>query len=500
MLKLNVALIARQTLDISGRDVASLAEACWQILDPKGTQTKPFLFLYGGRLVRLVPSGEASSSCFEPLTSDRLAHELSKRIRFVDSLQARRAGEYVPSELLKHMLADPNPPVHRVEAFTRVPLFDCSGTLIQKEGYHSDYRIFYRPDASIRSSFDLSAVTQEDVRKAKALILDELLKDFPFVNEADRANAVSLLLLPFVRHLIPGHVPLYLIDKPRAGEGATLLASTLLTPAFGDAIPRTPPPNDEGEWRRTILSILSGGPNCVLLDNLTTLRSSYLASSITSEALIDRLVGAGSALMVPVRCIWVGTAINAELSEEIRRRTVLISLDSGVENPSERNSFRIPHLKEWAMDKRNRLIHAALTIVQGWMNAGYQFSEKTFGGFERYAQFMGGILEYAEIPGFLEASHGRTPAGSVTEWLKGFAFTSEMYSQFVDESVPAKSLVNVARQTRFISPTDNVLVLARKLSQIQDKTFGRFILRKAKVLHNTVLWKLENTGFWESRD
>ena len=59
-----------------------------------------------------------------------MAHELSKRIRFVDSSQTRRAGEYVPPELLKDMLANPNPLVHYLEAVKRVPLFDCFGTWI----------------------------------------------------------------------------------------------------------------------------------------------------------------------------------------------------------------------------------------------------------------------------------------------------------------------------------------------------------------------------------
>jgi putative DNA primase/helicase len=498
---LSLAGFGRPTFDISTRDAAMLANACWQILDQKGEAKEPFLFRHGDRLVRFVSSEEDGTARLEPLTADLLSYELAKRIYFEEARQrGTPAGRYPPPELVRHMLADPNPPVHHLQAITRVPVFSPYFELIQKVGYDPISGILFHPAKGIRSSFHVSSVTSEDVRKAKSLIVDELLGDFPFVSQADRANAVSLLILPFVQHLIPGFIPMYLIDKPRPGEGATLLASVLLTPGLGDAIPRTPPPSDEGEWRRTIFAHLNQGANVLLFDNLAILRSSYLASAITSEFVSDRQVGTGSARSVPVKCIWVGTSIAAELSDEMSRRTVFISLDSGVENPSERSKFAIPNLKQWATDNRDRLIGAALTIVQGWMDAAAPFSEKTLGTFELYAEIMGGILEYAEIPGFLDTSHRPARAGSVTQWLQGVAFTTNMYLQFVDESVPANQLVNIARQVRFISPTDDVHVLARKLSQIQDKTFGKFILRKAKVWHNTILWKAENTGSWESGD
>jgi putative DNA primase/helicase len=57
--------------------------------------------------------------------------------------------------------------------------------------------------------------SEADLVRARALILDDLLCDFPFVSDANRAHAVARFLLPFVRELISGPTPLHLIEAPR---------------------------------------------------------------------------------------------------------------------------------------------------------------------------------------------------------------------------------------------------------------------------------------------
>ena len=57
--------------------------------------------------------------------------------------------------------------------------------------------------------------------------MDELLCDFPFADEASKAHTLALLLQPFLRLLIQGPTPLYLIDAPSKGTGKGLLAELL---------------------------------------------------------------------------------------------------------------------------------------------------------------------------------------------------------------------------------------------------------------------------------
>jgi hypothetical protein len=46
--------------------------------------------------------------------------------------------------------------------------------------------------------------TLQQIAAARSLLLDDLLGEFPFVSEAERAHALALLLLPFIRPMISG--------------------------------------------------------------------------------------------------------------------------------------------------------------------------------------------------------------------------------------------------------------------------------------------------------
>jgi hypothetical protein len=58
--------------------------------------------------------------------------------------------------------------------------------------------------------------TPQQVAATRSLLLDDLLGDFPFVGDAERAHSVALLLLPFMRPMIPGPTPLHMVRKTGA--------------------------------------------------------------------------------------------------------------------------------------------------------------------------------------------------------------------------------------------------------------------------------------------
>jgi hypothetical protein len=96
-----------------------------------------------------------------------------------------------------------------LEHIDRLPL-KPSAPIDSGGGYHA-YWLLVEPTAA-------------DLDRARALIVDDLLIDFPFVSDPDRAHAVALFLLPFVRELIAGPTLLHLIEAPTMGSGKGLLA------------------------------------------------------------------------------------------------------------------------------------------------------------------------------------------------------------------------------------------------------------------------------------
>src|SRR5207248_3320586 len=110
------------------------------------------------------------------------------------------------------------------------PIFGPDGSILLDTGYHPPSKTYFEP-GGLRIPAIADAPGQADVQHAVRLIVDDLLGDFPFVAQAERAHAVALLLLPFVRSLIDGLTPLHLVEAPSPGTGKGLLVTACLMPA-----------------------------------------------------------------------------------------------------------------------------------------------------------------------------------------------------------------------------------------------------------------------------
>jgi hypothetical protein len=75
------------------------------------------------------------------------------------------------------------------------------------------------------------------VAAAQQWLLEELLGDFPFVDTAGPAHTLAALFERFVRPLICGPTPLYLIDAPAQGTGKGLLADVVSRVVMGVSAP-----------------------------------------------------------------------------------------------------------------------------------------------------------------------------------------------------------------------------------------------------------------------
>jgi hypothetical protein len=209
-----------------------------------------------------------------------------------------------------------------------------------------------------------------------------------------------------VRDLIAGPVPLYLLDKPTPGTGASLLVQAVNRMATGCEASSMTEGGNEEEWRKRITAKLAEGPTVFFIDNLRwRLSSSALSSALTAETWEDRVLGVSEMARLPIRCMWIATGNNIMTSPEIARRSIRIRLDSHLQRPGTRpaDSFRHPDLLDWVSAERIGLVHAALTLVQGWLARGRPAGKNArLGSFEAWSKVMGGILATAGVSGFLE--------------------------------------------------------------------------------------------------
>jgi putative DNA primase/helicase len=102
-------------------------------------------------------------------------------------------------------------------------------------------------------------------------------------------------------------------------------------------------------------------------------------------------------------------------------------------------TFQHENLREWVQKNRSQLLGAALTIIRAWLATGRPPSEKNLGMFENWSRVMGGILNHAGIPGFLENQEDfyQTVDPEEQAWL---AFLGLWWIKHKDEKVGVTAL------------------------------------------------------------
>jgi putative DNA primase/helicase len=388
------------SIDVTDGDLARLTDEAVRAL--RTANDPPMVYRYRDGLSRIIrePNGVP---LIQPLDHDRLRHRLARVARW---LRRTRSGNFravaPPMDVVKDLLALPEPPLPVLKHLTFAPYVTASGALHLAPGYQPESQIFYEPNGTLILPRVPPKPTQAQIKAATDVIL-ELFADFSLVGQADRAHAVGLLLLPFGEQLIAGPIPAHAIDKPSAGSGGGLLMDVLLYPALGSVAAKMTEAADNAEWRRIIHAKLIEGSLVIGIDNIQCpLESAALASALTEAVVEDRVIRSTLMRRVAARRIWVFVGINLVMSVEIQRRTILIRLDPGVERPDHRSGFRHPYLRQWVAEHRTEFVHAALTIWQAWLAAGRPLAARTIGSFEAWAQVIGGVLDVASIRGFLE--------------------------------------------------------------------------------------------------
>lgn len=387
-------------------DLPTIAEEAWAAL--LEANAPPILFRYGGLPAR-IESGDDGGPVIRVMTQDRLRYVLARVAEWYTLRRAKNGEEMIrrpalpPVHVVRDMLARPDPPLPVLTRIVEAPIFAADGTLHLSPGYHPGSRTLYAPAPGFSVPPVPDHPSGADVERARRLILEDLLGDFPFVSEAERAHAVALLLLPFTREWVESATPLHVIEKPSPGTGATLLVDVLTYAATGHRAAALTEGRDEDEWRKRLTAKLQTGPAVVVIDNLKRrLEASAVSAAITADTWEDRLLGHTEMLSISVRCAWVATGNNPALSAEIARRTVRIRLDAKVDRPWLRDGFRHPDLRAWVAEHRGELVWAALVLGRAWLAAGRpKWEGRCLGMFESWSRVMGGILDTAGIPGFL---------------------------------------------------------------------------------------------------
>lgn len=248
--------------------------------------------------------------------------------------------------------------------------------------------------------------SDSDVKNALSLFYDDLLVDFPFKSQMDRAHAMAAFLLPFVRGIIYGHTPWHVFTSPVTGSGNTLLCN-LIGDISGPGIVTTMLNPRSQSLRLDLISLMN-----LCLKNKSLLNEIHHPAKhiIRSKHMVDAVVrhlhvgkGLFNSSLIPLNMlpIWWLHIHNETLEYSLARVSMRIKIVPNVERPWLNRTFKHDHLEKWAKDNRKQLVRSCLIMIYRWICDGCPPGEKTLWRFAEWSKIMGGILSTAGVDGFL---------------------------------------------------------------------------------------------------
>ena len=393
-----IAVGNRQLRDLTADGLKALEAA---------NKSKPSLFRFGPGLAR-IGHDDHHRPFTEQASETIIRYQLSKSATFTRYDAEGNPHDCLPPlDLSRNILvagADWHFPslLGIVEAPTLRPDF----SVISVPGYDAQTGLFLEPSRGLAIPPVPERPTDSELQDAIDLV-QEPLCDFPFVDQASRANMTAAILLSCFRDAITGPVPLTLVTKPQPGCGGSLSIDSVAIIATGRTAHMIPATRDPEEWRKLLTSLLLSGDRYIIFDNVDhTLESEYLAAFLTALVWKDRILGQSQPIQLPNRTVCFANGNNARVGGNLARRIVPVRSDSPEARPWLRDTgeFKHPKLREWLAENRGRIIAAILTIVRGWVVAGSPKAADTvvLGSFESYAEIVGNLLAYMGVKGFLD--------------------------------------------------------------------------------------------------
>lgn len=404
----------------------------------------PQLYVRGGTLARF-RLDEHARPLIERATPATVRDLLSRAANYVVTNDRGDRHVLPPEAAVEAVLDRGDWPFPTLDAVIEAPALRPDGTLLDQAGYDPATRLILAPARGLDVPAVHDTPTDADIAGARDLILDELLADFPFTDDASKANALALLLTPVLRPAIRGPVPLALIDATKPGTGKGLLATLVALVATGRPAAITPAPVREEEWAKQLFAMLAEGATIIVLDEADTLGSKHLASALTADTYNGRILGRSETATVPQRATWAATGNNIATRGDLHRRCYRIKLDAKTARPWQRSGWRHADLTGWTTAHRGQLLAALLTLGRGWHAAGQPHADvPTLGGFDEWARTIGSVLAHAQVPSFLHNLDDYEQADEeATEWR---GFLEAWADRYRDEPVTAHDVADALRE------------------------------------------------------
>jgi len=395
--------------------------------DPKDKKTwlEPQFSCLDERLMRMQWNRAKTRVSFTQLDATSTWAELSDRVAFVrvsDGVQSK--PQKVPEDIAKHVFVTAYRTLPQTPEVLYTPCFTSAGKLITEPMWYTDGddNIFL-VDTGLQVDPISDEPEIEEVEEAVDWLVNDLMVDFAFLDhdlegnervEPSRANALAMLITPFMRRMIKGVTPVFFVTKPMPGTGGTLLGSMPMLIFDGDNGMPLAYSMAEDEMRKILVSAIMETRTSLFFDDVKDFNNRTLLQSITAPSIGGRILGSSKNVERPNNYIWGATGNNPHILSEMARRICWIRLNAktgdinqrkfteryrtGEDGKPERIEFN-----NWVLETRGKTVWAILTLIQHWIASGsVPFTARYLTTFEEWGKKVGGVLQAAGIEGFLD--------------------------------------------------------------------------------------------------
>ncbi|TXI42120.1 MAG: hypothetical protein E6Q59_01190 [Nitrosomonas sp.] len=352
----------------------------------------------GGMIVMITTDPSTRETSIKPLTLFSLTRVLAGLAiwqRYDKRSEAWSVCD--PSERHVRVLHDsasyPHLPV--LNGIARQPYLRPDGSLMMNAGYDAVTGMF-----GVFNARQFNVPDKPTRRQAKIALaeISDLLSEFAFKTDHDRAAAIAGILTAAIRSSLP-QAPMFHVKAPSIASGKSYLCE--LFTAFATPHKGTPHafPADDEECRKLLLAELLTAPAVIEFDNLTgdLIPHKSLCTALTSEHISGRILGKSKTAEVGTRVLFLSSGNNVDPVRDMTRRTVTINLDPACEIPAARDFVKQPVSE--VRTNRGRYVSLALTIVRAWICASKPRNEcKTIATFADWSDYCRQSLLWLGFP------------------------------------------------------------------------------------------------------
>jgi len=328
------------------------------------------------------------------------------------------------------------------------PPFETAATLLARAGDWTFPRIMgiisaptMRPDGSLllAAGYDestglllvepppmpvvLEQPSREDALKALALI-EGLIVGFPFVNDVDKAVALSAIITPVVRGAFPV-TPMHASRAPTAGSGKSFLWDIFAAIAIGQLMPVMSTGPDVNELEKRLGAAMMTGQPLISIDNISgDLGGDTLCQIIERPVVEIRILGRSEQVRIEARgTSTYSTGNNFVVVGDLCRRVITCNLDAAMERP-ELRQFDFDPIARILAD-RGAYIAACLTICRAYLVAGRPGLAPKLASFEGHSDVVRSALIWLgreDVVKSMEAARAEDPEqAELSEMLEAWA-------------------------------------------------------------------------------